>query len=370
MMLKRLFTTILAVVAIAGFAQMATAQYMYLDSNANGVHDAGDVMNAAGVPTTVDVWINTNHNRDGSEATCNTEDGILQINSYVFNLKALGGPVQYSGFINRQAAQGWTVAFGEVNAGDGQYKNGFGGPATSALPPGGPYRVATLTITGMSGGVLIEINDINSNSPDFTSFGTACSGNDFDNTYKLAGPGGGSDWTDADGVGVGGHETQPVLAPIGNKTVAEGSLLAFVATATDAENDPLTFSLDAGAPLGAAITTGGSFTWTPTEAQGPGVYPITVRVHDGTTDDSETILVTVNEVNQVPFLAAIGNRSVNEGVLLAFTATATDIDIPANTHTFSLGAGAPAGAAITTGATSRGRQRKLRARGTTRSPSS
>ena len=127
-------------------ASTASAQYMYLDSNANGIHDAGDVLNANGTPTTVDVWVNTNHNRDGSEVECNTQDGILQINSYAVNLLAQGGTVTYSGFINQQPT--WAVGFGEVNAGDGQYKNGGGGAATAALPPGGPYRLMTITITG------------------------------------------------------------------------------------------------------------------------------------------------------------------------------------------------------------------------------
>jgi PKD repeat protein len=329
-------------------AAPASAQYMYLDSNANGIHDDGDLLNANGVPTTADVWIITNQNRDGSEATCNTEDGILQINSYAVNLLAQGGTVTYSNFINQQAA--WTVNFGEENDGDGQYKNGYGGPVANALPPGGPYRLATVTITGVSGSPSIIINDINTNSPDFTSFGTACSGNDFDNTYKLSGPGGGSDWTDVDGLGpaVGGNNA-PVLAEIGDKTVTEGALLSFTATATDADSDPLTFSLGAGAPAGAAITSGGAFTWTPTEAQGPGIYQVTVNVTDGTDTDSETINIQVLEANQAPVLAAIGDKTVDEGTSLSFNATATDADVPANTLTFSLGAGAPAGAAISSG---------------------
>jgi len=41
----------------------------------------------------------------------------------------------------------------------------------------------------------------------------------------------------------------------------------------------------------------GAFSWTPTEAQGPGNYPITVRVTDSASpsqSDFETITVTVN----------------------------------------------------------------------------
>ncbi len=140
----------------------------------------------------------------------------------------------------------------------------------------------------------------------------------------------------------------PVLAAIGNKTTDELVQLAFTATATDPDlpANTLTFSLDAGAPAGAAITTGGAFAWTPTEAQGPGDYPVTIRVSDGTTDDFETISIHVDEVNQAPVVTAIADQAVDELATLTFTASATDADLPANTFTFSLD-GAPAGAAIT-----------------------
>lgn len=145
----------------------------------------------------------------------------------------------------------------------------------------------------------------------------------------------------------------PVLAPIGNKIMDEMAELAFTATATDSDipTDMLTFSLDPGAPLGASIhPTTGFFTWTPIESQGPGDYPITIRVADNgipsQLDDFETINITVNEVNQTPVLASIGNKIVNEMTELSFTATATDTDFPADTLTFSLDPGAPLGASI------------------------
>jgi hypothetical protein len=146
----------------------------------------------------------------------------------------------------------------------------------------------------------------------------------------------------------------PVLAAIGNKSVDEETALSFTATATDHDlpANTLAFSLDAGAPVGAAINpVTGAFTWTPTEAQGPGSYPVTIRVKDNGTpalDDFETITIAVNEVNKPPVLAAIGNKTVNEETALSFMATATDPDLPANSLTFSL-VGAPAGASITAG---------------------
>jgi len=143
----------------------------------------------------------------------------------------------------------------------------------------------------------------------------------------------------------------PVLASIGNKSVDELATLSFTATATDADVPPntLTFSL-VGAPAGATINgSTGAFSWTPTEAQGPGTYPFTVKVTDNGSpnlSDSEVITVTVNEVNAAPVLASIGSKSVLLGDSLAFTASASDPDLPANTLTFALDAGFPAGASI------------------------
>ena len=143
----------------------------------------------------------------------------------------------------------------------------------------------------------------------------------------------------------------PVLDPVGDKSVDELVLLSFTAIGMDSDTplNALTFTLQGSPPAGASITGGGDFTWTPTEAQGPGVYPVTIRVTDDGTGllwDEETINVTVNEVNVAPVLAAIGDQSVDELVLLSFTATATDADLPANTLTFSLQGVPPAGAAI------------------------
>ena len=150
-------------------------------------------------------------------------------------------------------------------------------------------------------------------------------------------------------VAVGEENAAPVLDPIGNKNVDELVQLSFTATAADEDLPPqtLTFGLVDG-PAGASITNGGAFTWTPTEAQGPGSYPFDVCVNDGSLDDCETITVTVNEVNVAPILATIGNKNVNELVQLSFTANAADTDIPVQPLTFSL-SGEPIGASITAG---------------------
>ena len=72
----------------------------------------------------------------------------------------------------------------------------------------------------------------------------------------------------------------PVLNTIGNQTATEGTQLSFSASAVDFDDAAasLVYSLGSGAPSGATITTGGVFSWTPTEEQGPGDYTIELQV--------------------------------------------------------------------------------------------
>ncbi|MDY0124848.1 MAG: Ig-like domain-containing protein [Anaerolineaceae bacterium] len=139
----------------------------------------------------------------------------------------------------------------------------------------------------------------------------------------------------------------PVLGEIADQTVDEHETLEFTATASDGD-DPeqeLVFSLD-GAPTGAVIDPEtGEFSWTPTEAQGPGIYTFSVLVSDGIEYDYQFVTVTVNEVNVAPVLEPIGNKIGYPEFELTFTAHATDADIPVNPLTFSLD-GAPEGAVI------------------------
>ena len=139
----------------------------------------------------------------------------------------------------------------------------------------------------------------------------------------------------------------PMLNTIDDQTVNEFVELTFTATASD--DDSLTFSFDGTVPSGAAITDDGNFTWTPTESQ-DGDHTITVQVTDGSLTDSETLTVTVNEVNVAPVLSAIGDKGTSELVELTFTATASDTDVVdnvVNTLTFSFDGTFPSGAAIT-----------------------
>ena len=131
----------------------------------------------------------------------------------------------------------------------------------------------------------------------------------------------------------GSTNQAPVLDPIGNQFVDEGSLLTFIASASDPDipADDLTFSLGGVVPAGASIDpVTGFFSWTPTEAQGPQAFNIVIRVDDNGIPqlaDEETILITVYELNQPPVLDPVGNQVGTGGTEISFTATASDPDL-------------------------------------------
>jgi hypothetical protein len=76
---------------------------------------------------------------------------------------------------------------------------------------------------------------------------------------------------------------------------------------------------------------------------------VTVRVTDNgspAASDTETLTLTVNEVNAAPVILPIGDKTVAAGTALSFPISATDGDEPVQTLLFSLDAGAPAGASV------------------------
>ena len=134
----------------------------------------------------------------------------------------------------------------------------------------------------------------------------------------------------------------PVLGVIGAQAVNEQAPLSFTVTATDQDvpMQTLSYSLDAasttaGMTINAAT---GAFNWTPTESQGGAVYAATITVTDNGANlanlsDSETINITVAEVNDAP---SGTDKTVLTIEDTAYTFTVADFgfsdpdDIPAN----------------------------------------
>lgn len=115
----------------------------------------------------------------------------------------------------------------------------------------------------------------------------------------------------------------PVLQQIGNKSVNENVLLTFTVSASDADGDTINYSAQ-NLPEGATFSSQ-TFSWTPNYNQAAN-HQVTFIASDGQAQDTETITITVNNVNQPPILAEIGNKSVNENNPLSFSINASDPD--------------------------------------------
>jgi subtilase family serine protease len=142
----------------------------------------------------------------------------------------------------------------------------------------------------------------------------------------------------------------PMLTSVTNQFIDEGSEFTLALAASDADPaDALTFSLTT-SPSGMSINPyTGLIRWTTSESTGPSTNPVVARVQDnGDPSLAATAAFTlvVREVNSAPLLAAITNRTINEGQLLLITNVVTDYDLPPNKLMFSLGGTRPTGAAI------------------------
>lgn len=214
----------------------ASSQVLYLDSNGDGVRDAQDRLNPDG-PTTIDVWIVTDRNRDGTPVICDAETGTsLTVNSYAFVLHAVGGTMDWGIMTNRFpfVYPPVCVASDQDTTDAVYYHNGWAG--RDILPPG-RYRLATLTVRPASGRPSIFVEPVHPVlGTRITAFGTKCAAIDFDNTYKL-----GLDWFDARGLGT------PQAAAGGPYLANPGEPVAFDGRASrDPAGTALSFAWDFG----------------------------------------------------------------------------------------------------------------------------
>jgi hypothetical protein len=148
------------------------------------------------------------------------------------------------------------------------------------------------------------------------------------------------------------ENSAPQLKPPGVLAVNELSELAFLVEAEDPDlpGQSLSYRLVPGAPAGAAIDpASGRFSWTPSEAQGPGNYAISVEVVDNgqpELSDSMEFIVEVREVNHPPVLNPLGPLSGQEWKVISARVTGVDPDIPAQSVWYRLGGDIPAGLAL------------------------
>ncbi len=237
-------------------AAPASAQYMYLDTNGDGVNTPGDRIpfSEGGEFTNVDVWLDTTASRDGTAATCASSGEPLSISSYEFCLSVVGGGVDWGTITNHMPF------FGSLGAQKNPqtYYNGFSG---GTLPPG-RYHLATLQVAWRSLGPAPPYSlEIVATTPLLpgarTAFQSDCGGANGDGFLRL-----GTDWFDTSGLPFGSIDYYPVFSvpPLGMVVPVNGT-----ATQAVEADDP------DGAPTSLTLVTGPSYLTTETLFQGGSV---------------------------------------------------------------------------------------------------
>lgn len=132
-------------------------------------------------------------------------------------------------------------------------------------------------------------------------------------------------------LGGGGNKAPVVVTPVA-VAATEDTAKTFSISATDKDNDVLTYTAS-GATKGTVTGgTGGNFTYTP-NANANGTDTVTVTVSDGKKSATATVNITIAAVNDAPTLAAIAALTTNEDTAKTFTAVGADIDSTTLTYT-------------------------------------
>ncbi len=154
-----------------------------------------------------------------------------------------------------------------------------------------------------------------------------------------------------------GSQFAPVLAAIGDQTVAEGATSNVSVSATDADLDPITWSvsLPGFASFAPISSSPGFASGTMTLAPGycaSGTYSASIGVSDGSMSANEAFVITVSNVNRAPeWTVPLGGyaMTLSEGGAANLTMHATDPDQGCGTAAptlWYLGTGTPAGLTV------------------------
>ena len=140
------------------------------------------------------------------------------------------------------------------------------------------------------------------------------------------------------------NDNSPIFTSPDSASVAENQRLAYTAVATDADGDPLTYSLSGtDAALFTIDPAMGVVSFieapdfeNPDDAGGNNVYDIVVTASDGSNDTNQPVAITVTNVNDnSPVFTSPATASVEENQTAAYTVVATDADGDPLTYSLS-----------------------------------
>jgi hypothetical protein len=179
--MKRLLQ-LLPLIAVLAIGTPAHSQFIYMDTSGDGISSSLDCLTSN--VTVVHVYLNTNHNRDGSVATCVDGTNPFDMASYDLIFHSGGsGSVTYNGWTNGSAMSGFTLLDAFTVAGNDA---GVGYQGPTYLAPG-LYELGQLsvTVTGSPGLSWVGTSNTPSIPSPVTGFGSHCSGTDNPNTITL-----------------------------------------------------------------------------------------------------------------------------------------------------------------------------------------
>lgn len=153
-------------------------------------------------------------------------------------------------------------------------------------------------------------------------------------------------------VGTCGNST-PVWTSGSTASIAENqSGTGYTASASDAENDPLTYTIVGGADAASFVVNASSGALSfvsapdfeaPSDQGGNNVYDVTLRVADASSSTDQAVAVTVSNLNEVPVWLSGTSVSVAENeTATGYVASASDPE--GDAKTYSIGGGADAAA--------------------------
>ncbi len=148
-------------------------------------------------------------------------------------------------------------------------------------------------------------------------------------------------------VALAANGSPTLVSSLPNRSDAEADTISITLTATDPDNDDLTFGAS-GLPPGISIdpdsgTISGTLGYT---AAASSPFATVMTVSDGNSGvDSASFGWSVDDLNRIPTMMAIPSATADEEVALQIAVDADDPDLPGDLLTFSL-TSAPAGATI------------------------
>ncbi len=129
-------------------------------------------------------------------------------------------------------------------------------------------------------------------------------------------------------IGAGGTpvNSPPVITSTPPASVLEDALYSYTLTASDPDNDPLTFSVVGALPGWLTFDTlSGDLSGTPTNDD-VGLHNVVLRVSDGQESVDQTFTIEVINTNDAPVITSTPPTVVNEDQAYSYTLTATDVD--------------------------------------------